>query len=415
MARSCDRRPAQDRGPSALALPVAPKGRGAEYAQVVASELPALYKLGIVGAGQVARMTHQAAVKLGFTPRLLAEDLHDSAALAAPDAVFSHPDALAAFAESCEVITFEHERLDLGLLQRLEDDGLVIRPGTRTIRAAFDKMHQRRVLLNRGFPVPVFSEVRGPDDLLDFAGIYGWPLVLKSVRSGTPDDRGAWVVENAQEALRVMSEQAGRQLMVEEYLAIVKELVLVLARRPGGSARCYPLVELSLDEGVIREIRCPAAVGHQVATQARELSLRLADELDSVGILAVELFLTTEGLVVNELAARPHNAGHGTIEGAPTSQFENHVRAVLDLPLGPTWATAPAIVTINVMGGLENIDPMVNLPEALSVEGAQIHLYGKQPRPGRKLGHVTAVGDDIAQARALARRAESALLGRRAW
>ena len=395
--------------------PLPPKTPSAEYARSVASELPALYKLGIVGASQIARMTHQAAVKLGITPRLLAEDLHDSAALAAPAAVFSHPDALAAFAESCEVITFEHERLDLGLLQRLEDDGTVIRPGTRTVRAAFDKMHQRRVLLNRGFPVPAFAEVRGPDDLLDFSGVYGWPLVLKSVRSGEPGDRGVWIVENAQEALRVMSEQSSRQLMVEEYLAIVKELVLVLARRPGGSARCYPLVELSIDDGAIKEIRAPAAVGHHVATESRELSLRLADELEAVGILAVELFLTTNGLIINELAARPHNAGHWTIEGAPTSQFENHVRAVLDLPLGPTWATAPAIVTINVMGGLEFIDPADHLPEALTVEGAQIHLYGKQPLPGRKLGHVTAIGDDMAQAQSLARRAEAALMGRRAW
>ena len=131
------------------------------------------------------------------------------------------------------------------------------------------------------------------------------------------------------------------------------------------------------------------------------------------GVLAVELFLTTDGLVVNELAARPHNAGHVTIEGCPTSQFENHVRAVLDLPLGPTWANAPAAVTINVIGGFEYVDPANNLPEALAVEGAQVHLYGKIPRPGRKLGHVTALGDDVDQARELARRAEAFLLGRR--
>ena len=147
--------------------------------------------------------------------------------------------------------------------------------------------------------------------------------------------------------------------------------------------------------------------------EARELSLRLADELDAVGVLAVELFLTTDGLVINELAARPHNAGHVTIEGSPTSQFENHVRAILDLPLGPTWANAPAAVTINVIGGLDGVDPANNLPDALVVEGAQIHLYGKLPRPGRKLGHVTALGDDLEQARELARRAEAALHGRR--
>ena len=376
-------------------------------------DFPALYRLGIVGAGQIARMTHQAALKLGITPRLLAEHLDDSAAQAAPEAMFGHPDTLAAFADLCEVLTFEHERLDLGLLQLIEDNGAVVRPGSKTIRAAFDKLHQRRVLLNRGFPVPAFAEVRGPDDLFDFASTHGFPVVLKSVRAGLPGQRGVWIVESANEALRVLAEHGDRDLMAESFQAIVKELVVLVARRPGGFARSYPIAEMTYQDGEVREIRVPAAVGHPVAVQARELALRLADELDAVGVLAVELFLTTDGLVVNELAARPHNAGHVTIENSPTSQFENHVRAVLDLPLGPTWSNAPAAVTINVIGGLENIDPANNLVDALAVEGAQVHLYGKIPRPGRKLGHVTALGDDIEQARELARRAEAALHGRR--
>ncbi len=377
------------------------------------SDLPALYRLGIVGAGQIARMTHQAALKLGITPRLLAEHLDDSAAQAAPDAMFSHPDTLAAFAEYCEVLTVEHERLDLGLVQMMENNGAIVRPGTKTIRAAFDKLHQRRILSNRNFPVPAFSEVRGPDDLFDFANTHGFPVVLKSVRAGLPGQRGVWIVENRTEALRVLSEQADRELMAESFQAIVKELVVLVVRRPGGNSRSYAVAEVINQDGACREIRTPAAIGHRVAIQARELSLRLADELDAVGVLAVELFLTTDGIVVNELAARPHNAGHVTIEGCPTSQFENHVRAILDLPLGPTWANAPAAVTVNVIGGIEGIDPANNLPDALVVEGAQVHLYGKRPRPGRKLGHVTALGDDLEQARELARRAEAALHGRR--
>ncbi|MGH1503639.1 MAG: 5-(carboxyamino)imidazole ribonucleotide synthase [Acidimicrobiales bacterium] len=379
----------------------------------MSSDLPALYRLGIVGAGQIARMTHQAAVKLGITPRLLAEESGDSAALAAPDAVYGHPDALAGFADTCEVITFEHERLDLGLLERLEESGTVIRPGSKTIRAAFDKVHQRRVLLNRGFPVPVFSELRGPDDVLDFSGVFGWPLVIKSARAGRAADRGVWIVENQDEVLRVLAEQSDRQLMVENFQPIVKELVVLVARRPGGSSRCYPVAEVTHREGATREVHAPASIGHRVATEAKELATRLANELDATGILAVELFLTTDGLVINELAARPHNAGHLTIEGCPTSQFENHVRAVLDLPLGPTWALAPAMVTVNVIGGLGSVDPLDHLPEALAIEGVHVHLYGKDPRPGRKLGHVTALGDDLEQAREMARRTEAALQGRR--
>lgn len=379
----------------------------------MANSLPALYRLGIVGAGQIARMTHQSAVKLGITPALFAERFDDSAALAAPGAVFNHPDALAAFASDCEVLTFEHERIDIGLLQAMEDDGALLRPGTKTIRAAFDKMHQRRVLGNRGYHVPAYAEVRGPDDLLDFSSAHGFPLVLKTVRAPLPGRRGVWVVENRSEALRVLNENSGQDLMAEEYQAIVKELVVLVVRRPGGHARCYPIAEMTNQDGVCREIRAPAEIGTRLADEARKLALSLANELDAVGVLAVELFLTTEGLVINELAARPHNAGHLTIEACPTSQFENHVRAVLDLPLGPTWAAAPAAVTINVVGSMDGSDPAAHLPEALAIEGTQVHLYGKLPKPGRKLGHVTAVGDDMAQVRELARRAEAALHGRR--
>ncbi len=379
------------------------------------SGLPAIYQLGIVGAGQIARMTHQAAVKLGITPRLLAEDFEDSAALAAPSPTYGHPDSLASFAESCEVVTFEHERLDLGLLTRLEDSGHKIRPGARVIRAAFDKLHQRRVLQNKGFLVPAFAELRGPDDLFDFASTVDWPIVIKSVRTGALDERNIWIVETSAEGLRVLAENSHRQLMAEEYQAIIKELVVLVVRRPGGNARCYPVTEVVQSDGVCQEVRAPAAIGPRVATEAKELALRLAEELEAVGVLAVELLLTTDGLVVNELAARPHNAGHLTIEGAPTSQFENHVRAVLDLPLGPTWALAPAIVTVNVIGGYEGVDPANHLADALAVEGAHIHLYEKRPHPGRKLGHVTAIGDDLDQARDMARRAEAALLGRRPW
>ncbi|MEL7207848.1 MAG: 5-(carboxyamino)imidazole ribonucleotide synthase [Actinomycetota bacterium] len=379
----------------------------------MANEFPALYRLGIVGAGQIARMTHQSALKLGITPRLMAEHLDDSAAQAAPEATFAHPDSLAAFADACEVLTFEHERLDLGLVQMLEDSGVVVRPGTKTIRAAFDKLHQRRILSSRNFTLPAFAEVRGPDDLFDFASRAGYPLVLKSVRAGLPGQKGIWIVENRSEALRVLAEHGDRELMAESFQAIVKEFVVLVARRPGGSTRTYPVAEVLYQDGECREIRSPAAIGPRLANEARALAVRLANEFEAVGILAVEMFLTTEGLVVNELAARPHNAGHVTIEGSPTSQFENHVRAVLDLPLGPTWPTAPAAVTINVISGLDGVDPAQHLPEALAVEGAQVHLYGKRPRPGRKLGHVTALADDLDQARELARRAEAALHGRR--
>jgi 5-(carboxyamino)imidazole ribonucleotide synthase len=377
--------------------------------------LPALARLGIVGAGQIARMTYQAALKLGITPRLLAERLDDAAALVASDVVIGHPDSVAGFADTCEVLTFEHERLDVGLLERLEDAGRVIRPGTRTIRAAFDKIHQRRVLTNRGFPVPAFAEITGPDDVFDFAGVFDWPIVLKTARAAAQDAKSVWIVENEAEAMRVLSEQKRHRLLAETFVAVAKELVVVVVRRPGGHLRVYPVAQVTNTDGVCREIVAPAPVSPTVAEQARTLARRIADELDTVGVLAVELFWTADGLLVNELAARPHNAGHFTIEGTPTSQFENHIRAVLDLPLGPTWASSPAMATVNVIGGFDHADPSANLAEALTVEGANIHLYGKRAGPGRKLGHVTVVGSTIDEALDVARRAETALQGRRAW
>lgn len=379
------------------------------------NEFPAIYRLGIVGAGQIARMMHQASVQFGITPHLLAEESDDSAAMAAPDAVYGHPDSLASFAEVCEVVTFEHERIDIGLVERLQQSGFVIRPGAKTLRAANDKAYQRRVLLNRGFPVPAFAELRSPDDLIDFASVFDWPVVLKSARASARWQRGVWIVGNRSEALRVLNEQSGRQLIMESYQNIVKELVVLVVRRPGGNARCYPVIEQINVDGVAHEFRTPASIGHGIATEARALALRVAEEVDATGLLAVELFLTSDGLVINELAARPHNAGHLTIEGSATSQFENHVRAVLDLPLGPTWSRASAIVTQNIIGGRDSTDPLLGLADALAIEGVHVHLYGKRPSQGSKLGHITALADDLELAEEMAGRALAALVGRRPW
>ncbi len=374
--------------------------------------MPALHQLGIVGSGQIARMTHQAALQLGITPRLLAENASDSAAQAAPQASFSHPDTLYSFASDCEVITFEHERIDIGLLAALEREHVAIRPGVKTIRAAFDRLHQRRALSNKGFLVPLYAELRSPDDVIDFAEKAGYPFMIKTIRSGAPGQLNVWRVENSNEALRVLAENPNRELMAEEHLDILSELVVLVVRRPGGNMRTYPVAEAVNANGACHIVRVPASIGNRVAAESVELAQRIATELETVGVLAVEIFITTKGVVVNELAARPHNAGHPTIEGAVTSQFENHVRAILDLPLGLTTLRAPAVVSINIIGRIDGFDPARNLPDALAVEGANVHLYGKRPWQGRKLGHVTALGDSFEQALALAQRAESALRGR---
>ncbi len=377
------------------------------------NRLPALYTLGIVGAGQIARMTQQAALKLGITPRLLAENIDDSAALAAPDARFAHPDALSSFAELCDVVTFEHERIDIGLLQALESGGHNIRPGTKTLRCASDKLHQRRMLSMKGYQVPAFAEAKGPDDIIDFAKTHSYPLALKSVRSSTDSQHAVWIVHSEEEALKVMAEHSRVEMMVEQYQEILQELVVIVARRPGGNKRTYPVAQVVNEGGLCRKIQIPADIGPHIAKEARDVSQQIADDLSAVGVISVELFLTAGGLVVNEIAARPHNAGHFTIEGCATSQFENHVRAILDYPLGPTDMIFESATTLNVIGERGCEDPANHIQDALAIEGAHIHLYGKMPAAGSKLGHVTALGQNHEQTDEVAARAEASLLGKR--
>ena len=265
----------------------------------------------------------------------------------------------------------------------------------------------------KGFQVPDFSEVKGPDDIMDFAKSHSFPLVIKAIRAGTRSHDRVWIVQTQAEAMKVLSEHGQSGLMVEEHKDILQELVAIVARRPGGNKRVYPISQVINSGGMCREVRSPADIGPHIAKEAREIAMELADYLGTVGVLSVELFLTGDGLVINELAARPHNAGHYTLEGSATSQFDNHVRAILDYPLGPTDVTQPAAATLNVIGEQNCPNPFDNLADALAVEGAHVHLYGKLPVAGSKLGHVTALGPTIEQAREIACRAEAALLGKR--
>lgn len=362
--------------------------------------------LGMVGAGQLARMTHQAAISLGTSLRLLADTAADSAALVAPGVELgdyhSLPDLLA-FSETCDVVTFDHEHVPNEHLRALVDKGIVVRPGPQALRYAQDKAVMRAGLSALGVPVPAWAPVADGGDVTAFAARRGWPVVLKAVRGGY-DGRAVWTVSDAEAAADVVARAAagGTPLLVEEHVALVRELASVVARSPSGQAAAWPVVQTVQRDGICREVLAPApGMDGDRAVAAQELALRIARDLDVVGVLAVELFETTAGLTVNELALRPHNSGHWTIEGARTSQFEQHVRAALDLPLGATTMTAPYAVLANVLGGA---DTGSGLAERLGHvfahdPGARVHLYGKPARPGRKLGHVTALGTDLAEVR----------------
>lgn len=381
--------------------------------------------VGIVGAGQLARMTAQAAIGLAVPLRLLAVRADDAAALVVPDVRLGGADdpvALAALAAECDVVTFDHELVDADALADLERQGRIVRPGAATVALVQDKRRQRAELSRLGCPVPPWMSLDGPDpasDLVAFGEEQGWPVVAKAARGGY-DGRGVWVLDGSEAARVLVAEvgSAGVPLLAEAFVPIVREVAALVARRPSGEAVAYPVVETVQVGGICRELLFPASLSPELAFEAEHLALRVASALGVVGLLAVELLVTPGGggggerLVVNELAVRPHNSGHWTIEGSQTSQFAQHLRAILDWPLGTTAPTAPAVATANVLGtpGVGG-DPVARLPAALAVPGVHVHLYGKAARPGRKLGHVTALGDDLAEARGRAGRAVGILAG----
>jgi 5-(carboxyamino)imidazole ribonucleotide synthase len=356
--------------------------------------------VGMVGGGQLARMTHQAAIALGQSLRVLAVSPDDGAALVAPDVQVGHHadlDALRAFAKDCDVVTFDHEHVPSGHIEALVAEGVTVLPGAAALRYAQDKRAMRERLTELGIPVPHWAP---GTDLAAFAARVGWPVVVKAVRGGY-DGRGVWVLDESDASPDV-------ELIVEEKVPLRRELAALVARSPFGQVAAYPVVETVQADGICVEVLAPAPdLDPELAVAAQRLAIRLATELDVVGLLAVELFETPAGLVVNELAMRPHNSGHWTIEGARTSQFEQHLRAVLDYPLGDTRLTAPAVAMANVLGGEPggmSLDERVHHLFAAD-PGIRLHLYGKQARPGRKLGHVTALGESMAEVRERARKA----------
>ncbi|MEU7980483.1 5-(carboxyamino)imidazole ribonucleotide synthase [Micromonospora sp. NPDC049081] len=368
--------------------------------------------VGMVGGGQLARMTHQAAIALGQSLRVLALAPDDGAALVATDVQYGdHTDlaALRTFAKGCDVVTFDHEHVPTEHIRTLAAEGVKLFPPAEALLHAQDKRVMRERLGALGAPNPAWRPVDAPADLLAFGAEQGWPVVLKAARGGY-DGRGVWLVDDAGQAAGLAATllAGGTSLIVEERVALRRELAVQVARSPFGQVAAYPVVETVQRDGICVEVLAPAPdLAEELAVAAQQLAIDLATALGVVGLLAVELFQTDTGLVVNELAMRPHNSGHWTIEGAQTSQFEQHLRAVLDYPMGDTALTAPVVVMANVLGG----EPGgISLDERLhhlfaAEPGARVHLYGKQVRPGRKIGHVTVLGNDLDDVRARAARA----------
>ncbi|MFP4311874.1 MAG: 5-(carboxyamino)imidazole ribonucleotide synthase, partial [Nitriliruptoraceae bacterium] len=368
-------------------------------------------RVGMVGGGQLARMTQAAAIDLGIDLHVLAVHADEPAALAGAVIRLGRADdeaALRAFAADVDVVTLDHELVADDVLAALAAEGVAVRPSAGALLFAKDKLYARTQLAALGLPVPAFAAVREPEDVAAFAARYGWPVVCKATRGGY-DGRGVEVVHSIAEVTSVLAR--GGSWMVEAHVDIAVEVAVVLARRPGGEQVSYPVVETVQRDGQLVELVQPARIEPEVAAAAVRLGTEVADAVDGVGIIAVELFVDPAGgLTLNELAVRPHNSGHATIEAATTSQFHNHLRAVLDWPLGDTALRAPAAALVNLLGpdGPDRIAE--RLPQALAIGDAAVHLYGKASRPNRKIGHVTVLGADAEVALARAREAAARLL-----
>jgi len=358
--------------------------------------------VGVIGGGQLARMMIPPAIELGVDIRVLEEAEGMSAEIAATGVGdYRDLDTVLAFAETVDVITFDHEHVPPAILRELVSRGIPVHPGPDALLYAQDKLQMRARLSELGLPVPDWAAVESADELGAFLDAHGGKAVVKTARGGY-DGKGVRVVSHAAEAddwfLALAEDGRGGALLVEELVSFQRELAQLVARRPSGETAVWPVVETIQRNGVCAEVIAPAPQSSgRVAEVAADIARTIATELGVTGVLAVEMFETTDGRVlVNELAMRPHNSGHWSIEGAVTSQFEQHLRAVLDLPLGATDARDEWSVMVNILGGPAEGTLQDRYPAALAAHPeAKLHGYGKEPRPGRKVGHVTVCGDDL--------------------
>lgn len=378
---------------------------------------PRSFVVGVIGGGQLARMMYAASIRLGVTLRLLAEGPGVSAAQVCHDVVvgdYTDPVTVRAFADGCDVITFDHEHVPTSILRDLEAAGIVVRPGPAALIHAQDKAVMRGRLGAAGVPCPAWRIAADAAELQSFAADSGgYPVIAKATRGGY-DGKGVWRIGSDADATELFAGMTGGvPIVAEELVRFTRELSALVVRSPSGQAVAYPISESVQTGGICTETISPApGLTEEQAVAAQRLALGIARDLGVVGMLAVELMERADGsVVVNELAMRPHNTGHWTIDGSHTSQFENHLRAVLDLPLGDPTARAPWAVMANVLGG-----SVTDLPSALlhcfaRDRTLRVELYGKEVSPGRKVGHVTAYGSELGDVRRRAHHAANYLQG----
>lgn len=345
--------------------------------------------VGVIGAGQLARMSIAPAAALGVELLLFASDANDSAAQICQHVIGSYKDveAILEFAKKCDVVTFEHELVPLSIIRAIESDGVVVRPSSASFEFSQDKAAMRLKLA--GFPSPKFQVISSVDEITIF------PVIAKAIMGGY-DGRGVWKVNSKNELSEILNQNG--KLLIEEFIEFDYEIAVMVARSPHGQATTWSPTQTVQKNGICTMTITPAPhLSQELSERAQRMALDISEVVGVVGVMAVEMFVKGEDLFINELAMRPHNSGHWTIEGAKTSQFEQHLRAVLDLPLGDPTMTAPIAVMGNLLGGkkLDLYRPYLHL--MARSPALNFHQYKKDVRPGRKIGHVTLLGENLVE------------------
>lgn len=372
--------------------------------------------IGIIGGGQLAQMLYQSAISLGLEAHLFASISDEAAPKYFRDTTRASsenwaPPELYHFAQKCDAVTFDHELVSPNIVRELEKRGCLMLPSAATLELSANKANQRQQLSQYGYPLPPYQVCHTETELLSFGDRFGWPIVIKPATGGY-DGRGIFIADDSTQISSLFTELNHQlPLIAEPFLKLDSEASVIVVRSTTGECMTYPVVKTVQIDGMCREVTSPAMLGDELEDEARKMAGKIAEQLDAIGVLAVELFVSEGKLLVNELAPRPHNSGHITIEANITSQFENHLRAILGLPLGNTSLRVQAAAMVNVISSSSTQNLASKLPSALAVDGVSVHLYSKSSRKDRKVGHATATATTVESALEAARRAVDNLSG----
>lgn len=360
--------------------------------------------VGIIGGGQLARMTAISAYRLGIEIAVLDPDIKSPAAQIVREIVTGSINDIKKLEELSRIsslITLENEFVDAPLLEKIESSGAILHPSPKTLGLIQDKLTQKQTLQSSLIGVPKFMEVSDENDVLEGGRKFGWPIILK-VRRNAYDGKGNESIKGPDEIHAAWNNLCGDKsdFMVEEFIRFKKELAIMVVRNTKGETATYPVVETIQKDHICHIVTAPAGIGNDISADAADMAKKAVEAIDGIGVFGVEMFLLEDDRVlINEIAPRPHNSGHYTIEACITSQYENHLRAILGYPLGSTKMVSPAAVMVNLLGSRDGESVVKGLEEALQITGAHIHIYCKRhTRQNRKMGHLTVLGQSVEEA-----------------